>query len=184
MIDLILLGILLLGFLIGLKRGFILQLLHLLGFIVAFIVAVIYYDDLAEKLDLWIPYPDLPEDATWAIFLETLPLESAFYNGVSFALLFFITKIVLQIIASMLDFVADLPILNVLNGWLGAILGFIETYCILFIFLYIIALAPIGFIQEMVEGSSVAAFIVERTPFISKQINSLWFEHISSLMHN
>ncbi|UFT97978.1 CvpA family protein [Radiobacillus kanasensis] len=181
MIDLLLLGILILGIFVGLRRGFILQLLHVLGFIVSFIIAVLYYDDLSPRLNLWIPYPELPADSTWGIFLETLPLENAFYNAVSFALLFFGAKIVLQIIANMLDFVATLPILNVLNGWLGAVLGFIETYVLLFIVLYIAALVPIDFVQSALGGSGIASFMIEHTPILSKQIETLWFEHVASI---
>ncbi|WP_138415424.1 CvpA family protein [Aquibacillus sediminis] len=175
MIDLILLVILILGIGIGLKRGFILQLFHLIGFVVAFIVASIYYDNLAMKLDLWIPYPELPEGETWAVFLDTLPLETAFYNGVSFAVLFFGTKIVLQIVATMLDFVTNLPVLRSLNGMLGAVLGFIEIYLILFVLLYIMALAPLEFVQDLIKQSSIAGFIIDHTPYISNQIKSLWF---------
>ena len=49
MISILLLLILLFGFLRGLKRGFILQLFHLIGFIAAFIVAALYYDELGAK---------------------------------------------------------------------------------------------------------------------------------------
>ncbi|MCT2535068.1 CvpA family protein [Aquibacillus koreensis] len=175
MIDLLLLGILILGLLIGLKRGFILQLFHLIGFIVSFIIAALYYDDLASKLDMWIPYPDLPEGETWAVFLDTLPLETAFYNAIAFAALFFVSKIILQIIATMLDFVADLPILNWVNGILGAILGFVETYLLLFIFIYIIALAPVTFIQDLLDQSSVAGYMVEKTPIFSNEIKNFLF---------
>ncbi|MRH42917.1 hypothetical protein GH741_09480 [Aquibacillus halophilus] len=182
MIDIILLGILILGIFIGLKRGFILQLFHLIGFFIAFIVSVLYYDKLSSKLDLWIPYPDLPEDATWAVFLDTLPLESAFYNGIAFVAIFFATKIVLQILTSMLDFVADLPILNSINVILGAILGFVETYFILFVFIYILALAPVEFIQNRLESSSIVTYMVDSTPYISNQIKILWFEHVVTLL--
>ncbi|MDL4840625.1 CvpA family protein [Aquibacillus rhizosphaerae] len=182
MIDLILLVILVLGLLIGLKRGFILQLFHLVGFVIAFIVAALYYDNIASKLTMWIPYPDLPEGETWAVFLDSLPLETAFYNAIAFAALFFITKIILQIIASMLDFVADLPILNSINGFLGAILGFVETYLLLFVFIYIIALVPVTIVQDLMEQSTIAAFMIDHTPIVSEQIKSLWFEHIASLI--
>ncbi|WP_407269133.1 CvpA family protein [Radiobacillus sp. PE A8.2] len=175
MIDLILIIVLVLGVLIGLKRGFILQVFHLIGFIVAFIVAAIFFDDIAKQLDLWIPYPELPADATWAVFVDTLPLEAAFYNAIAFAALFFVTKVVLQIIASMLDFVADLPILNLLNSWLGAILGFVEIYLLAFVFLYIAALLPVAFVQSLIEQSSIAAFMIDNTPIISKQISNYWF---------
>lgn len=182
MVTIIIIGLLILGILRGLKRGFILQAFHLIGFIAAFIVAVMYYDNLSNQLVMWIPYPDLPEGETWAVFLDSLPLENAFYNAIAFAILFFTTKIILNIISSMLDFVAELPILHSVNGLLGAIFGFLETYFILFVILYIVALIPTGFVQQAVEGSSIATFMIEYTPILSKELKSLWFKEIISLI--
>src|SRR5699024_7609731 len=112
MFTLVLLLFLLFVFLMGLKRGFVLQLFHLAGFIIAFIVAVVYYGKLAPRLALWIPYPELSGDGSWTQTLQSLPLEKGFYNAIAFAIIFFATKIVLQIIASMLNFVTYLPILH------------------------------------------------------------------------
>ena len=179
MIDILLLLILLIGVFTGLKRGFILQLFHLIGFIVAFIVAALYYDDLSPKLTLWVPYPALPEDATWAVFVENLPLEQAFYNAVSFAALFFGVKIILHIIASMLDFVSELPVLNSLNSVLGGVLGFVETYVIMFVILYIAALVPLEMVQNALDGSLIAQLIIEHTPVFSDQLRTLWIEHVA-----
>ncbi|MBA2173388.1 CvpA family protein [Halobacillus locisalis] len=179
MIDLLLLFILLIGVLTGLKRGFILQLFHLIGFIVAFIVAALYYDDLSPKLTLWVPYPELPEDTAWAVFVENLPLEQAFYNAVAFAALFFGVKIILHIIASMLDFVSELPILNSLNSVLGGILGFVETYVIMFVILYIAALVPLEMVQNALDGSLIAQLMIEHTPVFSDQLRTLWIEHVA-----
>ena len=47
MVSLIIILILIFGFFRGLKRGFILQLMHLAGFIIAFIVAALYFRELA-----------------------------------------------------------------------------------------------------------------------------------------
>ncbi|MCA1021847.1 CvpA family protein [Halobacillus litoralis] len=179
MIDLLLLFLLFIGVLTGLKRGFILQLFHLIGFIVAFVAAVIYYDDFSPKLTLWVPYPELPADASWAVFLDNLPLEQAFYNAVAFAILFFGVKIVLHIIASMLDFVSELPILNSLNTLLGGILGFVENYVILFVVLYIAALVPVAGVQSALDGSLLAQLIIEHTPVLSNQLENLWIEHVA-----
>ncbi|MBU5593627.1 CvpA family protein [Amphibacillus sp. MSJ-3] len=177
MLDIIILGLLVLGILRGLKRGFILQTFHFIGFFIAFFVAVYFYGSLAPHLEMLIPYPRLLEE-DWAFFSETLMLENAYYNMIAFAILFFGTKIVTSIVSSMLDFVADLPILNVVNGVLGVVIGFIEQYLIVFIVVFILSLLPIGQIQSLLEGSSIARFMIEQTPVFSEQIKSLWFEHM------
>ncbi|HLQ96701.1 MAG TPA: CvpA family protein [Pseudogracilibacillus sp.] len=182
MISLLLIVLLLFGFLRGLKRGFILQTFHLVGFIVAFIVARLYYKGLADKLDAWIPYPELSSDASWAMFVNNPSVESAFYNVVAFAIIFFAVKIILQIIASMLDFVSRIPVLKQLNKLLGSILGFVEVYLVIFILLYIVALTPIDAIQERLANSSVATFMVESTPFLSKMAESMWFAGLSNII--
>ncbi|UOQ46200.1 CvpA family protein [Halobacillus salinarum] len=181
MIDLLLLLILFIGVITGLRRGFILQLFHLISFVAAFIVAALYYDELAPKLTLWVPYPELPETADWAIFFDSLPLEQAFYNAIAFAIIFFAVKIILHIIASMLDFVADLPVLSTLNNLLGGILGFIENYVLLFVLLYIAALVPVASVQNAIDHSVLAQFIIEHTPVFSEQIKTLWIEHVAGL---
>ncbi len=181
MVNFIILLILAFGFFMGMKRGFILQLLHLLGFLIAFIVAVVYYKPLAEKVSLFIPYPDLQGDSGWISFLDALPLEQGFYNAIAFAIIFFGVKIILQIVATMLDFVAALPILSMVNRILGAILGFVEVYLIVFVLLFILALTPLGFAQNWINESSVAQFIIEHTPMLSKKIVDLWFSTIGSL---
>ncbi|HLS10070.1 CvpA family protein [Lentibacillus sp.] len=183
MVSFILIILLMFGFFIGLKRGFILQTFHLIGFIVAFILAALYYDELAPKLALWIPYPELDDNGAWADFLEAIPLEGTFYNAIAFAIIFFGVKIILQIIASMLDFVAELPILRSLNKWLGAVLGFVEIYLLIFIVLYILALTPLTEIQSWINDSSVALFILEDTPILSEQIKTLWSTGIDELMN-
>ena len=180
MISLLLLLILLFGLLRGLKRGFIVQLMHLVGFILAFIVSTIFYKKFAVTLSHWIPYPELGENTMWAIFDSAMPLESAFYNGISFVLIFFATKIILQIIASMLDFLAQLPLLRTVNKLLGAGLGFLEVYFVMFIILYLTALVPIEKVQTMIDNSVVAKIIISRTPFLSNGVESLFFNEFLS----
>ncbi|GGJ49787.1 CvpA family protein [Virgibacillus salexigens] len=184
MMDIVLLILLIFGFLIGLKRGFILQLFHIVGFIAAFVAAALYYDDLGPKLSLWIPYPDLGENGEWAEFLQALPLENGFYNAIAFVIIFIAVRIILQLIASMLDFVASLPILNSVNKLLGSILGFIEIYLLLFIVLYILALVPVAQVQTWINDSSIALFMIEHTPYFSEKIKELWFNHMADMFTN
>lgn len=180
MLDLAIIIFLFIGFLIGLKRGFILQLVHLTSFIIAYVVAYLYYEELAPKLILWIPYPTWGNNPTLKILTDSSNMESAFYRAIAFVIIFFAVKIVLQIIGSMFDFIAHLPVLKQLNVWAGGILGFLEVYLLIFIVLYIAALMPIEHFQTILDDSSLAKTIVHYTPVLSEQIKGWWIENTAA----
>jgi uncharacterized membrane protein required for colicin V production len=180
MLDLALISILVLGFFVGLKRGFILKLIHLTGFIIAFIVANMYYEELAPKLTLWVPYPSFGESSTFQMLFENANLEDAYYRAIAYVAIFLGVKILLHVIGSMLDFVTHLPVLKQLNVWAGGILGFVEVYLIMFILLYIAALVPIESIQVHLNDSFMAKGIIKNTPIFSQQIKEMWIEYMAA----
>ncbi|WP_040207716.1 CvpA family protein [Neobacillus jeddahensis] len=180
MLDLAIIIFLLIGFFVGLKRGFILQLVHFIGFIIAYVVATSYYEELATKLVLWIPYPNFGEISTLKLLTDSSNMEAAFYRAIAFVIIFIAVKVLFQIIGSMLDFIAHLPVLKQLNVFAGGILGFCEVYLIMFILLYIGALIPIEFIQNQLDHSLLAKAIVNHTPILSQQIKSLWIEYTAA----
>jgi uncharacterized membrane protein required for colicin V production len=181
MLDIAIIILLIMGFFVGLRRGFILQLIHLTGFIIAYAIANLYYLKLAPKLTLWIPYPNFGNSTTLKLLTDSNNMEAAFYRAIAFVIIFFAVKILLQIIGSMLDFIAHLPILRQLNVWAGGILGFCEVYLIIFILLYIAALIPMGVFQNHLDQSFLAKAIVNHTPILSQQIKSLWIEYTAAL---
>lgn len=174
MIDLILLLLLIFGILRGIKRGLIVQAFHFVSFLIAFFVASRFYESFAGMLEMYIPYPPL-DGETWAFFEATFNLETAYYSMIAFVVLFFITKIILSIITAMLDFVAELPLLNLVNKGLGALFGFFEQYLVLFIIVFVISLLPVAQIQSLIADSNIARFMIEQTPIFSNRIMSLWF---------
>jgi uncharacterized membrane protein required for colicin V production len=176
MLDFAILLFLIIGFFVGLKRGFILQLVHLMGFIIAYIVAYMYYEDFAPKLTLWIPYPNFGEGTILKILTDSSNMEMAFYRAISFVIIFFAVKVLLQIIGSMFDFIAHLPVLKQLNVWAGGFLGFLEVYFIIFIVIYIAALIPIELFQTALDESFMAETMVKYTPILSQQIHDWWIQ--------
>ncbi|MEL3974278.1 CvpA family protein [Rossellomorea oryzaecorticis] len=177
MLDLVLLIILLVGFFTGLRRGFILQAVHMTGFIIAFIVAYIYYDQLAPKLTLWIPYPVLDEQSKLNMIFEMTNMDQAYYRVIAFAMIFFAVKIIVHVLGSMLDFLAHLPILKQLNVIGGGLLGLIETYLIIFIILFIAVLLPIETVQSFINDSFIAQAMVKHTPVFSEMVKDWWIEN-------
>jgi len=178
MLDILILVLLLAGLFVGAKRGLIVQLIHMTGFIIALFVAYTYYKPLAEKFVLWIPYPAVDSDSTLTIAIDRLDLDQTFYQLIAFALIFFIIKFTLQLVASMFDFLKYLPVLGFVSKIAGAILGFIEFYIILFIVLYVLALLPIAPFQNLMTNSILANYLLEHTPFLSETVKEWWYIYV------
>ncbi|TSI03156.1 CvpA family protein [Lysinibacillus sp. BW-2-10] len=175
MLDIILLLVFAASLLVGLKRGFIVQAIHLSSFFIALIVAYIYYKPLADKFVLWIPYPGITEDTSLTLIIDALDVDKTFYRIIAFAIIFFVVKIALQIFASIFDFLTYFPILNSVNRVLGAALCFVEFYFLLFIGMYVIALIPIASVQSFMGSSFIANLMLEHTPILTKLVQNWWY---------
>ena len=175
MLDLLILILFIGGLITGFRRGLIVQLIHMTGFIIAIIVAYIYYKPLSEKFVLWIPYPGVTAGSKLSWTVGELDLDQTFYRMLAFVVIFIVVKFVLQLIASMFDFLKFLPVLGFLSRFGGAILGFIEFYILIFFILYLAAMLPLDFIQVHIGKSILAEAIFEHTPIISETVKKWWY---------
>lgn len=175
MLDLLILFLLFGGLVTGFRRGLIVQVIHMTGFIVALIAAYTYYKQLAEKFVLWIPYPGVTAGSKLSIAVEQLDLDGTFYRLLAFVLIFLVVKFGLQLIASMFDFLKYLPVLGFIARFLGAMFGFIEFYILIFLVLYVLAMVPIDFIQGPLSKSMLAKTMFEHTPLLSETVKNWWF---------
>lgn len=175
MLDIILFILLIAGIIVGAKRGLVVQLLHMVGFIAALFVAYRYYKPLSEYFVLWVPYPAVTDESRFTMAIGQLDLDQTFYQLFAFALIFFAVKFGLQLLASMFDFLKYLPVLGFFSKILGAVLGFIEVYVLLFFFIYVFALLPIEFVQTHLENSWIAKSILENTPYFSEKVKEWWY---------
>lgn len=178
MFDILILILLVAGLITGAKRGLIVQLIHMTGFIIALIVAYTYYKPLADKFVLWIPFPAITASSKLTIAVDNLELDQTFYRVIAFVLIFIAVKFALQLIASMFDFLKYLPILGFVSNLVGAVLGFIEFYFILFVLLYVFALLPIDFIQNLISNSILTGRMLEHTPILSELVKNWWYIYI------
>jgi uncharacterized membrane protein required for colicin V production len=174
MLDFIILTLLVVGFFIGIKRGFIMQTVRLLSSIAAFIVAYMYAGKLGPKLDLWIPFPAIGDQGFLNEFVKDTTVETAYYHLIAFFIIFTGTKIILFVIGSMLDVLARIPVLKQVNSIAGGALGLVEVYLLIFVLLIIGSKLPVESIQYSMQSSYLSEIIVEKTPFISEGIKNLW----------
>lgn len=175
MLSIILLLGILISIIVGVRRGFILQAIHMVGFFIAFIAASIFYSKVSTKLIMWVPFPSGGSSTGLKLLFNEKGLEAAYYNAISFFLIFIIVKITLQIVASLFDFLASFPLLKQFNHLLGGVLSFIEFYIITLIIITIFAMVPVATIQNSIQGSFVAKQMILHTPLISSIIEAMWF---------
>ncbi|MBM7644766.1 putative membrane protein required for colicin V production [Scopulibacillus daqui] len=166
MLNIIILLLLIGGFFIGLRRGLVLQVVHLVGFFAAYIIAFLYCGKLAHMLT-FIPYPGSSSAHSFFDF------QTIYYRTIAFILIFIAVKVVMGVIGHILSFIVDLPLLRTVNGWLGGALGFVEIYLVLFILLYIGTITPVYGISNAVNHSYVASLMMENTPILSSKLHDM-----------
>lgn len=161
-ITLFILLVLVGGFFIGLRKGLVFQIVNLTGFIIALAVAYFYFNDIAPHLR-WIPYPGSTGGNA----------EGIYYQAIAFVILFTGIRILWNILGSTLDFLANLPLLSIVNRWLGGAFGFMKVYLIIFLLLNLVAFVPIISVQQAVSDSTLAQTIVQNTPILSDKVEEL-----------
>ena len=104
MVDILLLILLGVGFVSGLFSGAVKQVISLVAFLAGFVIACLYYQELADVLPGFLSAP-------------------AFCNVAAFVLLWFAVPIVASLIANLITSVLNwMPVLGLLNRLLGGIL--------------------------------------------------------------
>lgn len=120
-IDIILLIIIGVFAVRGYTDGLILSVLHIIMLILALFLTVLYVDELVMFLQPYLPL-----------------LGNDFIRVIAFILLFFILLGILNFIANMFRAVNKLPLVGMLNQWLGAVTGALKGVIILSLVLVLV----------------------------------------------
>lgn len=168
-IDFIIVALLFASLWLGYKRGIIRQVFSLFGTIVAFWAAASYYSYLAEYLRPLINVREVKD-----IFAFPIPVEISVAdltaNALGFIFLFFAIKIALQLLARLLDTLAQLPGLNFINKVLGALFCIVELLLILVVLFNIASIIPNPNLQAIIADSELAKIILSNYHTVRDQI--------------
>lgn len=98
MLTLLILLLLAIGFYTGMKRGLVLQIVYTVGYFFVYLIARTFYQSLAAKLTLYVPYPSPTAETKLVLFNQniTLDLDQAFYGAVAFLLILFFGWLVVR----------------------------------------------------------------------------------------
>lgn len=176
-LDVIIVVFLLFGALVGLKRGFTKSLVSMLGSIVVLILAFILKNPFGNFLMTVFPFLD---------FNGLSALNVVFYQMIAFTILVTLLGIMVKILlyaTTIFEKVLNATIvLGAASKILGAVVGFVRNYIIVFIILYIMSFPffnNITFINEsnlkpvILDHTLILSKIAEKTTDITKDIEKL-----------
>ncbi|MFC4652164.1 CvpA family protein [Lactococcus nasutitermitis] len=181
LLNLIILALLVWAFMIGYSRGLILQIIYTFGTLIAAFIAADNYKSLATKISMWVPFSSATADSHLLIFSDNLlfHLDDAFYAAVAFIAIFIVVYLIIRLIGIFLHFTKQ-PLGK--NGKIIAgILGLAATYFGLQMFLMTLSLVPMATIQEQLNNSFLARFLLLHTPISSGILQQLFIENITHI---
>jgi len=163
-IDAMIILIIILGAVVGFKNGVIRQSVSFIGFLLVVILAFVF----KNGLSVWM-YEHLPFFNFWGILKGVTVINILLYEVIAFLILvalftiiFRIALFAAKIIEKLLEFTI---ILGIPSKILGMIVGALEYYIFVFMFLYIVTLP--FFDTKSVSESKYALKILNNTPILS-----------------
>ncbi len=179
-IDFFVIIILILGLLIGFKRGFIKSVVILIGTILVLILSFYLKNPIAVLM-----YEKLPFFSFKGHFAGVTVINILIYEAIAFIivysvllLLFKVVLVITKIIDKLLN---SLIVLTLPSKILGMIIGGLEALVIVFIFLFVSI--QLGFFAEDIQKSKYGSMIVKDMPLLSKPTKKVYlaFEDIYKL---
>ncbi len=173
-IDAVLIILFIVGILGGIKRGFIKEVILLVGIILVVVLAFYLKNPLATLFYKYVPFINF-----WGLFKGLTVLNILFYEFIAFIIALVILTALLNIIlkaSGIIEKIFEITIVfGLLSKILGAIVGFITSYVLIFVMLFI--LNQPFFNINGIDNSKISKFMINNTPFIGntlkKTINSM-----------
>ncbi len=180
LVDVIIILFLLMGMIVGFKRGVFKSAVMFIGTILVLIIAFYLKNPLSKLMYTYLPFFNLG-----GIFGGIKIFNIFLYEAIAFLIAYLILMSLLHVIikiTGLFELVLKFTIvLGVPSKLLGAIFGLFETY--IFVFLILFVGSRLSFLAPMINESSISSFIMMKSPIISNITNDYYvaFEEIYSL---
>jgi len=168
-VDALIIIILILGIMSGFRRGFIKQTVLLLGLIATVVVSFYLRLPVATFM-----YKNLPFFSFGGIFKGVSVLNILLYEILAFLIVFSVMYLILRILLKISGIIESILKATVILGFFsklaGGVVGFIESYIIIFIAVFILS-QPFVSINEF-DRARLPDKILISTPFMSESISN------------
>lgn len=179
-IDIIIVLILLIGAVVGFKRGVIKSAVTFIGAIVVIILAFYLKNPVSKLMYTYLPFFNFAGD-----FEGLTVLNIVIYEALAFVVVYVILMSILQILISVTGVIEKVLnftiVLGIPSKLLGALFGFFETYLFVFVALFLLSQIPVT--NAYIKDSFVADKIANSSPILSGISENYYkaFEEIISI---
>lgn len=179
-IDIIIVLVLLMGAIVGFKRGVIKSAVTFIGAIVVIILAFYLKNPLSKLMYTYLPFFNFAGD-----FEGLTVLNIVIYEALAFVIVYVILMSILQILISVTGVIEKVLnftiVLGIPSKLLGALFGFFETYLFVFVALFLLSQIPIT--NTYMKDSFLAEKIANSSPILSGISENYYqaFEEIISI---
>lgn len=163
-LDWIIAVLFIVGGIYGYSRGFISQLVSIIGLFLAYVTAYLFYDDIAPWVQHTVPLTSFAAYQKYQIVLKGIDLDQYLYNAIGFILIFLGTKISLTVLGHFLNIFSKLPGIHMANKWSGAMLALVEVLLLLIIAVNVLEYLPSEQVQKLLDQSQAVSFFSDHVP--------------------
>ncbi len=171
MVDVILILFILLGAVLGFKKGAIKSLVALVGTIAIIIISYYLKNPVANLLLKYAPFMELHGEMEGLVTLNIL-----LYEGIAYVIVFAILSGILGFLINLSGIVEKILdatiILGIPSKIIGAVLGFVEAVAFSFIVLFV--MLQINSTHNLVAKSSLAMSIIDKTPVLKTMVSDTY----------
>lgn len=172
MIDWIIIGGILLSAINGWRNGLIRQVVSIVALFVAYFFTKNWYWLLTPLVSKVVPQPTIAPDSAFA-GIPGIHLAERLQNGIAFLLMFVAVFFLVKLLGLLLDWVANLPGLSVLNRVSGLLLGGVFAILISAVVVQVLDLLPYDRLQAALASSKLAQTLIAEFAFFGPSLQSL-----------
>lgn len=159
MITLVIILLLILAFRYGWKRGLLMTLLNMAGYIIVFLLAIFLTKPFGKELSFIFP-------TLW----KNYTVQEMFCNMLAFWIIAIVGGIAYRILARTVNGITKLPLISQINALAGAFLSTLLMYVVIFFALLFMVVWPSSNVKASIQESTVAEWILQKTPILSYQM--------------
>lgn len=176
MLTMIIIAVLVYSFYTGFRRGLVMQVIQLVGYVITFFVASRLTGELAQYVEMLIPFPSVQQNSTLVFYNEaqSFLLNYAFYRAITFVLIGLVGFVLTKFVSVFFTRLTYYSMFKHIDKIGGAIVNLLITFICVFLFLFILSLIPLESIQQQFVDNPLAFRIVSDTPILSNWAMNAW----------